>query len=541
MSNSENFRKNVMVQGSILAMASIIVRLIGLVYRIPLTRVLGDTAMGYYGYAYEIYNLALILSSYSMPLAVSKLVSARLVKKEYKNSHRVFTFTMAFSAIVGAVMSLLLIAFAEVYAKIIKCPGVIIPLRILAPTIFVFSVMGVIRGYFQGYGNMVPTAISQVFEQIVNAVVSILAAYLLMKANTGDNQLSWGAGGGTLGTFSGALAAFISLVLMYAYAGPLMKKKRLKDSSTTVESNKYICKVLLLTAIPVIVSQTIYQISGTLDSVIYNAIEGKTVDEVTRSTMWGIYSNKYRLLTNVPVAVASAMGTAIVPSLIAEFVVGRYDALKEKIASVVKFNMIIAFPSAVGMSVLAHPILLLLFRDNRHDSTMMLRMGGICIIFFALSTVTNGVLQGINKMRLPVIHSAISLAIHVPLLIIMLKFMNLGAYSLVICNVIFPLVVCILNWRSIGKLIDYKQEVVRTFVIPCASSLLMGAITFGIYKVFALFAGNFISTMIALMAAVLSYFFFLIKLGGVTKEEMLKMPKGRTLVNMLSKIGLFKA
>ncbi|MBR6274379.1 MAG: polysaccharide biosynthesis C-terminal domain-containing protein, partial [Lachnospiraceae bacterium] len=213
----------------------------------------------------------------------------------------------------------------------------------------------------------------------------------------------------------------------------------------------------------------------------------------------------------------------------------------EKIASVVKFNMIIAFPSAVGMSVLAHPILLLLFRDNRHDSTMMLRMGGICIIFFALSTVTNGVLQGINKMRLPVIHSAISLAIHVPLLIIMLKFMNLGAYSLVICNVIFPLVVCILNWRSIGKLIDYKQEVVRTFVIPCASSLLMGAITFGIYKVFALFAGNFISTMIALMAAVLSYFFFLIKLGGVTKEEMLKMPKGRTLVNMLSKIGLFKA
>ncbi|MBR6273634.1 MAG: oligosaccharide flippase family protein, partial [Lachnospiraceae bacterium] len=162
MSKNDNFRKNVMVQGSILAAASIIVRLIGLVYRIPLTRVLGDTAMGYYGYAYEIYNLALILSSYSLPLAVSKLVSARLVKKQYKNSHKVFTFTMAFSAIMGAVMSLLLVAFAEVYAKIIKCPGVIIPLRILAPTIFVFSVMGVIRGYFQGYGNMVPTAISQV-------------------------------------------------------------------------------------------------------------------------------------------------------------------------------------------------------------------------------------------------------------------------------------------------------------------------------------------------------------------------------------------
>ncbi len=539
MSKNDNFRKNVMIQGSILAAASIIVRLIGLVYRIPLTRVLGDTAMGYYGYAYEIYNLALILSSYSLPLAVSKLVSSRLVKKEYKNSHKVFTFTITFSAVIGAVMSILLVAFAEVYAKIIKCPGVIIPLRILAPTIFVFSVMGVIRGYFQGYGNMVPTAISQVFEQIVNAVVSILAAYLLMKANTGKSQLSWGAGGGTLGTFCGALAAFISLILMYAYAAPIIKKRRLKDRSEAVESNKFIFKVLMLTAIPVIVSQTIYQISGTLDSVIYNAIEGKTVDEVTRSTMWGIYSNKYRLLTNVPVAVASAMGTAIVPSLIAEFVVGRYDALKTKIASVVKFNMIIAFPSAVGMSVLAHPILLLLFKDNRHDSTVMLTIGGICIIFFALSTVTNGVLQGINKMRLPVIHSAISLLIHIPLLIILLKFCNLGAYALVICNVIFPLVVCVLNWRSIGKLIDYKQEVFKTFVIPMVSSLIMGAIAFGVYKVLDLFAHYAISTLFALAVAVVSYFFFLIKLGGVTKEEMLGMPKGRTLVNMFSKIGLF--
>ena len=540
MSKNDNFRKNVMIQGSILAAASIIVRLIGLIYRIPLTRVLGDTAMGYYGYAYEIYNLALILSSYSLPLAVSKLVSSRLVKKEYKNSHKVFTFTITFSAVIGAVMSILLVAFAEVYAKIIKCPGVIIPLRILAPTIFVFSVMGVIRGYFQGYGNMVPTAISQVFEQIVNAVVSILAAYLLMKANTGKNQLSWGAGGGTLGTFCGALAAFISLILMYAYAAPIIKKRRLKDRSEAVESNKFIFKVLMLTAIPVIVSQTIYQISGTLDSVIYNAIEGKTVDEVTRSTMWGIYSNKYRLLTNVPVAVASAMGTAIVPSLIAEFVVGRYDALKTKIASVVKFNMIIAFPSAVGMSVLAHPILLLLFKDNRHDSTVMLTIGGVCIIFFALSTVTNGVLQGINKMRLPVIHSAISLLIHIPLLIILLKFCNLGAYALVICNVIFPLVVCVLNWRSIGKLIDYKQEVFKTFVIPMVSSLIMGAIAFGVYKVLDLFAHYAISTLFALAVAVVSYFFFLIKLGGVTKEEMLGMPKGRTLVNMFSKIGLFR-
>ena len=538
MSKSENFRKNVMVQGSILAVASIIVRLIGLLYRIPLTRILGDTAMGYYSYAYEIYNIALILSSYSLPLAVSKLVSARLVKKQYKNSHRVFKFALVFSSAIGGLMSLLLIVFAETYSKIIQCPGVVIPLRILAPTIFVFSIMGVIRGYFQGYSNMVPTAISQVFEQIVNAVVSILAGYLLLRSHAdSDDALSWGAGGGTLGTFSGALAALIALALMYSYAGPLMKKRRLKDKTKKTEEYSYIFKVLMLTAIPVIVSQTIYQINGMLDSVIYNAIESGTVPEATRSALWGIYSSKFRLLTNVPVAVASAMGTAIVPSLIADYVVGNKKSMKKRIASVIKFNMIIAFPSGIGMSVLASPLLRLLFGDTRADSARMFQIGGITIVFCALSTVTNGVLQGINKMRLPVIHSAISLVIHIPLLIILLK-LNLGAYALVICNVVFPLVVCALNWRSIGNLLNYRQEVIKTFILPLIASCIMGVFSVLSYKLFS-FTGNTIATFMALGISAITYFFALIKIGGITKEEMLEMPKGRTLVNILTKLRIF--
>ncbi|MGN0164722.1 MAG: polysaccharide biosynthesis protein, partial [Lachnospiraceae bacterium] len=438
-------KKNVLVQGSILAAASIIVRIIGLIYRIPLTRILGDTAMGYYSYAYEIYSLCLILSSYSLPLSVSKLVSTRIVKGEYKNSHRVFRFSLIFGACIGFFATAFLYFIADAYAALISNPNVAIPLRVLAPTIFFFSVMGVIRGYFQGHNDMVPTAISQIVEQIVNAVVSIAAAYFMLKIFADrENSLAYGAAGGTMGTLSGAVAALITLVIIYMISGKAIKNNNNLDTQATTESYAHIFKVLVATALPVILSQTIYQISGSLDSVIYNVVmTAKGLTEEVRSSLWGIYSNKYRLLSNVPVAIASAMGTAVVPSLISEYVLGHIDAVKQRIATVVKFNMIIAFPCAIGLSVLAKPILILLFGDGSAVSANMLHVGGICVVFFALSTVTNGVLQGINKMSLPVIHSAISLAIHIPVLYLLLKFTNLNAYALVICNCLFPAVVCV--------------------------------------------------------------------------------------------------
>lgn len=537
--NNKNLKKNIIVQGSILALASIIVRIIGLIYRIPLTRILGDAAMGYYSYAFEIYNLALILSSYSLPLAVSKLVSARVSKGEYKKSHKLFIVSLIFGAAVGAVATILLYMFADAYGALIKNQYVAIPLRVLAPTIFVFSVMGVIRGFFQGHSNMVPTAISQIIEQIVNAIVSIVAAYFMLKAHKGEAAAeAYGAAGGTLGTFSGAVAAFITLIIIYMIYKPLLDQRRRNDSTEVSETSIYLLKILLATAIPVIISQTIYQVSGTLDSIIYNLIASRQgVSENIRSTIWGIYSNKYKLLTNVPIAVASAMGTAIVPSLIADYTLGNTKQLHDKISIVVKFNMIIAFPCAIGFAVLSGPILELLFNDSNIMSANFLSMGSICIVFFALSTVTNGILQGIHKMNIPVYHSAISLVIHIPLLIILMYILEDSYYSLIICNVLFPFIVCILNWRSISKYADYKQEIKTTFIIPFISALIMGIFCFGFYKILS-FLGNSAGTLLSIFLSALIYFIVLIKLKGVTAEEMIKMPKGRMLVKIFRKIHL---
>ena len=176
------------------------------------------------------------------------------------------------------------------------------------------------------------------------------------------------------------------------------------------------------------------------------------------STLQGIYSTKYRLLVSVPIAVSTAIASSMIPSLVASVTTGDRRAIKDKVTMAVKFNMIIAFPSAVGLAILAQPIIRLLFPASDYvTGGMMLMTGSTCIIFYALSTVTSGVLQSIDRMNLPVIHSLISLAIHVVVVFTLLRFTGMGAYALVFGNVTYPLVVCFLNGRSVSRNLGFKQ------------------------------------------------------------------------------------
>jgi stage V sporulation protein B len=340
-----------LIQGSILAAASLLVRIIGLIYRIPMTRIIGDDGMGAYSYSFEIYNITLILSSYSLPLAVSKLVATRGINKEYKNSYRIFLCAMAFAISVGLIATLILFFGADFFSAIISNdPDVALPLRVLAPTLLVFSVMGVFRGFYQGKNTMIPTAVSQLLEQIVNAVVSVLAAYFLMKNYEGEiNQAAYGAAGGTLGTFTGAFVGLIFLLFVFILYKPVLNRQMQKDATTYKESYSDIFKLLIITISPIILSQTVYQISGVIDNSLFGHIMaakevtsfdkpvlgnvnlGQFYTEENRRTLIGIYSNKYRLLTNVPVAIATAIGAAIVTSISAAKARGMEEAIRSKV------------------------------------------------------------------------------------------------------------------------------------------------------------------------------------------------------------------
>ncbi|MBH1941459.1 polysaccharide biosynthesis protein [Mobilitalea sibirica] len=548
-----------LVQGSILAAASLIVRIIGLIYRIPMQRIIGDEGMGYYNYAFEIYNIALILSSYSLPLAVSKLVASRGINREHKNAYRIFLCALGFATLVGLTAASIIFFGAEFFSTVINNdPNAALPLRILAPTIFVFSVMGVFRGFYQGKNTMIPTAVSQVLEQVINAIVSVMAAYLLVRSYSANiNIAAYGAAGGTMGTLIGAMAALLFLMFVFVLYKPYLNKQMHNDTSRYLESYTDIIKLLILTISPIILSQTVYHISGLIDNslfghimatkevthfdetVLTNILPDRLYSAENRRVLIGIYSNKYRLLTNVPVAIASAIGAAIITSISAAKVRGMDGVIRRKTHAAIKFNMLIAIPSAVGMGVLASPILQLLFKDANQLSANFIRLGSIAIIFFSLSTVSTAILQGVNKLKIPVINSAISLGIHILLVFILLKFTPLSTYALVIGNVTFALVVTILNWISIEKYLNYRQEIIKTFLIPFVSAGLMGIAVYFTYEGLIRWTGNnTLSTLLCIGAAIIIYFALVIFMKGIEEDELTNLPRGEKIIHLLKRLHL---
>ncbi|MBE5935303.1 MAG: polysaccharide biosynthesis protein [Lachnospiraceae bacterium] len=532
---------NFLVQGSILAMAGLLCRVIGLIYRVPMMDALDDEGSGYYDTAYSIYNIALIVSSYGMPLAVSKMVAAKVTLKEYKNERRVLIGSLLFAITTGLITAAVVFFGADFFAGVIlNSPKSALPLKVLSPTIFLCAVMGTLRGYFQGNSNMIPTSVSQIIEQIVNAIVSVLATFAFIKMyNSHPDQYAYGASGGTLGTTSGALAGLFVLGIIFAMNNKARKARLKEDISDKVESYKDIYKLILATIIPVIFSQTIYNLNSVVDRAVFNHLNDAS--EKVNSAYIGIYA-KYVLMVNIPVAIATALGNSIVPVIVAEKVKGNIEGMKSKINMAIKFNMLIAIPSTVGLGVLSVNIMRMLFAsaDSNELAGRMLSVGALAVAFYALSTISNAILQAMHLMRKPLVHSAIAFVIHLVFIVIFMN-MGLGIYSLAVGNVLFAFIVCVLNWRSIAKELNYRQEIKTTFVIPTISALIMGVVAVIVCNCLIKAMGsNTISTIIAILCALISYAIFLVKLGGLTKDEVMRFPKGNKIYRLFVKLHLMK-
>ena len=539
-----------LIQGMILAGAGILTRLIGIAYRIPVNNILGDEGQGFYGCAFSIYNIALLLTSYSLPLAVSKLVSARVSKGEYKNAQRILKGALMFALVVGAAVGLLVFFFSDFIAgSIMSLKLSVYALRVLAPGLFIVAVMGVFRGYFQGMGTMIPTAVSQILEQIVNAIVSIIgASYLLemgKKVAEGDVNSSlpyaYGAAGGTLGTVLGALTGLIFLLVLMKLYYPRMKKQLNRDLTSKTESYKTIYAVLFFTIAPVILSTAINNLNDALDQGIFSSImlsQGYTEKETT--SFLGMFTGKYNTLIYIPVTVANALGASMIPSLVMTASNAAAKEVKQKISIGIRLVMLIAIPSAVAFMAMPHQILSLLYVGSIDTPAMMLRAGAITVIFNCFAAVTNAIFQGLNRMMIPVKHGAISLAVHIVSLLLLLAGFRLGVYALIGGNLIFAVAMCILNGRGLQKEFGYRQELKKTLFLPAIASLIMGLSVLILWNVSAIFIPDKLATVITIFVAILVYIVSLLRMGALDAEEMSALPKGAKLLRMCRKFHLMK-
>ena len=543
MSEKQQSEKNLLIQGTILAAA-------GAVYRVPLVGILGDKGLGYYGVAFQIYAIALTLTSYSLPVAVSKLVSARVAVGEYKNAYKVFRGALAFAITVGGTAALIIFFGAGVIAKNIMAMSMsVYALRVLAPCILIVAILGVFRGFFQGNGSMMPTAISQILEQIINAVVSIGGAYVLLKAGRavgktrGDSSYAeaYGAAGGTLGTVAGAAAALVFVVFIFLIYQRVVKKKMKRDRSRHKETYEEIFRVLLLTIAPVILSATVYNICGVIDNAMFGKImAAQGHKESEYAALLGIISGKYDTLINVPLAFSSAIASAMMPSIVAAVKNRSRKQLHNKIELFSRFTMVVAIPSAVGFIVLAKPLLdLIFFTEDNRIAAVTLQFGALSVISYCLSTITNAALQGMDRMMTPVYSAAAALVVHIISLFIMMVVFKWGIYAVVLSKIVFSVTACIFNAHALREYAGFVQERKKTFIIPAIASVIMGVVALVVHLFFELFLGTHIATILALLAAVTVYGTAIILLGGLTEAEMRQMPMGTKLIAICKKFRLF--
>ena len=537
-----------MLQGAILAAAGIITKIIGAVYRIPMVGIMGMKGQGYYDIAFQVYSIALMISSFSLPTAVSKLVSEKMARGEKKNAYRIFKGSMIFAVISGALIMLIILLGGNVIAEhVMGAKNSVYALRVLAPGLLIVAIMGVLRGFFQGVGSMIPTAVSQILEQIVNAVVSIVGAAMFigygktMAEKKGNDLLipAYSAAGGTLGTVAGALIGLIFLAICYYAYKNVLKRQLRSDKTRRTDSYRIIFTLLLVTIAPIVLSTTLYNIANVIDSAMFNKIMGAQGYTEAKCTEILGKLGQYYILFNVPLVVASSFGSSMIPALVNAVEKKDRRMVHNRIYMVIRYTMLIAIPSAFGFFALGKPIMNFLWSaaDNS-DQAMMLKVGAVSLVLYSLSTVTNTVLQGLGRMMKPVKNAGVALVLHIVSLFIMLVVFKWGIYGVIGSKIVFSLCMCIMNSHDIREAVGYVQEQQKSFVIPCIASAVMAIISFIVHFVLDIFIGGRIATLLALIVAVLVYAVSLLKLGGLTEDEILDMPKGATILTVCRKLKL---
>lgn len=534
------------LQAGILAAAGIIVKIIGLIYRSPLTSIIGLEGNGYYSSAINIYTIILLVSSYSIPSAISKVIAQRLAYKEYRNAQRVFQCALIYVLVVGGVASLFTFFAAPLLVS--DMPNSIPVLRVFAPTIFFSGLLGVLRGYFQAHGSMAHTSISQILEQILNAGISILAAYLLIGTVQNESETTqavYGASGSALGTGAGVLIALLFMFGMYCLNKDIIQKRVKRDHSRHQESYQEIFKVIITTVTPFILSTFVYNCSTVVNMKIYNniMIDVKGLEESAVAIQYGIFATQAMSIVNIPIALSSAVSSASLPGVSATFATHNEKETRYKVNQATRITMMLAIPSAVGLMVLARPVVQFIYpqKEALDMAANVLRVLAVTVILSGLSTLTNAVLQGIGKVNTPVIHAVIALIVQIGILVVLLFYTDLDLYALAIANIAYSLLMCILNHAAVKKYLGYREDIVKTYLLPGLAACWMGAAAYGVYEgVYYLIKLNRISLVIALGVAVVVYFVLVIRMGAVNEAELKAFPKGAMLVHIAKKMHLLR-
>ncbi|MBR5128904.1 MAG: polysaccharide biosynthesis protein [Firmicutes bacterium] len=525
---------------AILAVAGILVKVLGAIFKIPLNALIGVEGLAYYSYAYPLYSLLLVVATAGLPVAISRLVSEKIAVNDYTSAQRVFKLSRWLMFGVGLVSFLICFFGAELMAEYVyKDPGAVLPIKAIAPALIFVPIMSSYRGYFQGTQNMNPTAISQFVEQIVRVGVGLLATILLL-----DMGLDAAAAGATFGAPMGAVGGLIVIALIYKLNGKAIAYHVNHSIKTqTHETNGQIIKQILAIAVPITIGASIAPMMNFADSaiVVRRLLDAGFALGEARD-LFGELSGYCTTMIGLPQVITQGIAVSMVPAVAAAFKLKNKVELTDSINMGMRISMIVGMPCAVGMMVLAEPILVFIFGMDEETiaaaihaaPTLQIMCAGV--VLMALLSTTNGILQGIDKQLLPVKNEAISAVLKIVVTYVLVAIPSLNIMGAAIGSVVAYGVAFALNMRDLYKYAQVKVDIGLAFVKPIIASVLMGTAAFAAFKLLLMIIESQTLAMFgSIMVGVITYVVLIFALKAIKKEEIAMLPKGDKLIKIADK------
>ena len=526
---------------AILGIAGIFVKILGAVFRIPLTALIGTEGMAYYGYAYPLYSLFLVIATAGIPVAISRMVSEKIAYNDFSGAQRVFRVSRWLLLAIGVFAFAVCFFGAELIAKYVsKDMGAVLPIKAIAPALIFVPVMSAYRGYFQGRQNMNPTAISQFIEQIFRVAVGLILASVMVAQG-----LEMAAAGATFGATVGSIAGLLIIMLIYALNKKainyhIRQSRQIHTERRKKEKTMAIVKQILIIAIPITIGASILPLVNFADSAIVTRrlLDGGFTDVEARE-LWGQLSGYCNTMVGLPQVLTQAVAVAMVPAIAAAYKLRNRAEIDENINLGMRISMIIGMPCAAGMIALAEPILLLLFSSEAASAisaapTLMVMCLGVPLM--ALLQTTNGILQGVNRQVLPMKNLAIGAVAKIILTYVLVAIPSLNIKGAAIGSVFVYGIALILNLRDMKRYTKVRVDFMLTYIKPTAASVIMGVCAFASYKIlFGALGSNSLATLGAVVVGVIVYAVLILATKAITKEEIGRLPKGGKLVKILNK------
>ena len=529
--NNSKFLKGTMI----LTISSIIVKVIGSLNWIILSRVLGGEGIGLYQMGFPIYLMAITVSSAGVPVAISIITSEKLANKDYRGAKRVFNVSLRLLLISGLVFSSALLFGADflINQHIIRDARAYYSIIALAPAVFFVTFLASFRGYLQGWQIMTPTATSEVVEQLVRVITMLVFADLFMPYG-----LAYAAGGASMGAGAGAFCAL--LVLMWFYR---RLKRRLheeieaQDDIIPEESAGHIIKRLLKLALPVSLTSLMLPIGANLDLLIVpQRLEVAGFDVRHATELFGYLTGMAVPLVNLATIFTAAMTISLVPSISESRTLERFDAIRDKIRLAFRVAMIITFPCFMGLFFLAEKVAALIY--NAPGAAGAIQTMSVGILFLGMHQISTGILQGLGKTAIPVINMILACLVKVVMSWWLTAIPLLGIKGASMATVADFAVAAIINMGFIYKYTGFTFSL-GSLLKPLLAAGVMGAVIYavlGITEQLGMWC-----VLFAMVAAVPSYALALLAFGGLTKEDLENIPfVGRKILAVGQRLGFFK-